>query len=100
MVTDSVSVVAPSVVDTAIPMRGALHSASTRWGFWLRWLPTFFGFIAGGVLATAVSGRLDSLPAAAAGGALAGAVIGTGQWLVLLRLLPGAAWWIVASTIG
>ena len=70
------------------------------WGFWLRWLPTFVGFIAGGALATGVSGRLDSLPAAVAGGALAGAVIGGGQWLVLRHLLPGAAWWIAATAAG
>jgi hypothetical protein len=43
---------------------------------------------------------LDSLPAAVAGGAVAGAVIGGGQWLVLRRLLPGAAWWIAATALG
>jgi hypothetical protein len=69
-------------------------------GFWLRWLPTFLGFIAGGALATAVGGRLDSLPAALAGGALAGGVIGGGQWLVLRRVLPGATWWIAATALG
>jgi hypothetical protein len=40
---------------------------------------------------------LDSLSAAVVGGALAGTVIGGGQWLVLRRLLPGAAWWIAAT---
>lgn len=75
-------------------------SAGTGRGFWLRWLPTFIGFIAGGALATGVGGRLDSLPAAVAGGALAGAVIGAGQWLALRRLLPGAAWWIAATAVG
>ena len=63
-------------------------------------MPTFAGFIVGGALATGVSGRLDSLPAAVVGGALAGAVIGGGQWLVLRRLLPGAVWWIAATAIG
>ena len=31
---------------------------------------------------------------------MAGAVIGGGQWLVLRRLLPGAAWWIAATALG
>jgi hypothetical protein len=88
------------LVGAAIPKRGELHGGPTVLGFWLRWLPTFVGFIAGGALATAVSGRLDSLSAAVAGGALAGAVIGGGQWLVLRRLLPGAAWWIAATAVG
>jgi hypothetical protein len=74
--------------------------ALTRWGFLLRWFLTFIGFIAGGAVATAVSGRLDSLAAALVGGALAGAVIGGGQWLVLRRVLPGAAWWIGATAVG
>jgi hypothetical protein len=80
--------------------RTGADSGTTRWGFWLRWLPTFIGFIVGGALGTAVSGRLDSLPAAIVGGALAGAVIGGGQWLVLRRVLPGAAWWIGATAVG
>src|SRR5688572_14747944 len=100
MTTDAVSVITPTALDAAIPMGGKPHAESTRRGFWLRWLPTFVGFIAGGALATAVSGRLDSVPAALVGGALAGAVIGGGQWLVLRRLLPGAAWWIAATAVG
>jgi hypothetical protein len=100
MATDAVSVITPTSVGAKIPMRGELHAELTRRGFWLRWLPTFVGFIAGGALATAASGRLDSLAAAVVGGALAGAVIGGGQWLVLRRLLPGAAWWIVATAVG
>jgi hypothetical protein len=97
MATDAVSVTTPTSLGAAIPMQGKPHAESTRRGFWLRWLPTFVGFIAGGALATAVSGRLDSLAAAVVGGALAGAVIGGGQWLVLRRRLPSAAWWIAAT---
>jgi hypothetical protein len=100
MATDSVSIVVPSLVDAAVPMRSELHVELTRRGFWLRWLPTFIGFIAGGALATAVAGRLDAVTAAVIGGALAGAVIGGGQWLVLRRMLPGAAWWIAATAVG
>jgi hypothetical protein len=73
---------------------------STTWGIWLRWLPTFIGFIAGGALAQAVSGPVDALPAAVSGGALAGAVIGAGQWLALRMLLPHGAWWIPATAVG
>jgi hypothetical protein len=100
MANDSVSIVVPSLVDAAVPLHSELHVELTRRGFWLRWLPTFIGFIAGGALATAVAGRLDSVTAAVIGGALAGAVIGGGQWLVLRRVLPGAAWWIAATAVG
>lgn len=33
-------------------------------------------------------------------GAVGGAVLGVCQWLVLRRSLPGARWWILATTIG
>ena len=33
-------------------------------------------------------------------GALTGTVIGIFQWLVLRRLIPGAGWWIIATSIG
>ena len=69
-------------------------------GFWLRWMPTLVGVFAGGALATGVSGRLDSPGAALLGGAVAGAVIGGGQWLVLRLLLPNALWWIAATAVG
>jgi hypothetical protein len=100
MANEAISAVAPSVVDAAMPIPGELRAEPTRRDFWLRWLPTFISFIAGGALATAVSGRLDSLPAAVTGGALAGVVIGGAQWLVLRRLLPGAVWWIAATAVG
>jgi hypothetical protein len=73
---------------------------TTMRGFWLRWLPTFLGFIAGGALAIAVVDRVDSLGTALIGGVLAGAVIGAGQWLVLRGRLPHAAWWIAATAAG
>jgi hypothetical protein len=77
-----------------------MNSELNRRDFWLRWVPTFIGFIAGGALGTAVAGRLDSVTAALIGGAVTGAVIGGGQWLVLRRVLPGAKWWIGASSVG
>ncbi len=48
-----------------------------------RWIPTFLAFPLGGFLAMVVVGSLDGPLTAAAGGLLAGAVIGTGQWLAL-----------------
>jgi hypothetical protein len=48
-----------------------------------RWLPTFLGFPIGGLLAIETVGSLDGPVPAAAGGLLAGAVIGTAQWLAL-----------------
>lgn len=68
--------------------------------FWLRWLPTFIGFIAGGALGSAVAGRLDSVAAALIGGAVAGAVIGAAQYLALRPFLPGSILWIPATAVG
>jgi hypothetical protein len=48
-----------------------------------RWLPTFAAFPIGGWLAWGTVGSLDDPVSAAAGGLLAGAVIGAGQWLAL-----------------
>jgi hypothetical protein len=73
---------------------------ATMRGFLVRWLPTFLGFIAGGSLAIAVVDRVDSLGTAVVGGALAGLVLGSGQWLVLRNRLPHAGWWIAATSAG
>lgn len=73
---------------------------STSRSFWLRWLPTFVGFIVGGAIATAVTGPVTNVIAAVGGGAIAGAVIGAGQWLALRSRLPDAIWWIPATAIG
>jgi hypothetical protein len=48
-----------------------------------RWLPTFLAFPIGGWIAVAAVGSVDGPATAAAGGLLAGAVIGIGQWLAL-----------------
>jgi hypothetical protein len=48
-----------------------------------RWLPTFLAFPIGGWIAVAAVGSVDGPLTAAAGGLLAGAVIGIGQWLAL-----------------
>jgi hypothetical protein len=48
-----------------------------------RWLPTFLGFPIGGYIATQIVGSLHDPVSAAAGGLVAGAIIGGGQWLAL-----------------
>jgi hypothetical protein len=48
-----------------------------------RWLPTFLGFPLGGFLAFYTVGSVTDPARAAAGGLLAGAVIGAAQWLAL-----------------
>jgi hypothetical protein len=59
---------------------------------WLLWTAGFVAFIIGGALATAVVGRIDDVGSALLGGMIAGAVIGTGQWLVARRLLDAQTW--------
>jgi hypothetical protein len=63
-----------------------------------RWLPTFLAFPLGGLLAIETVGSLHDPVSAAAGGLLAGAVIGAGQWLALRSLGIGSRW--VAYTAG
>jgi hypothetical protein len=57
-----------------------------------RWLPTFLAFPLGGLLAIETIGSLDDPLSAAAGGLLAGTVIGAGQWLALRSRGIGPAW--------
>ncbi len=57
-----------------------------------RWLPTFLAFPIGGYLAIETVGSLDDPLSAVAGGLLAGAVIGAGQWLALRSRGIGRRW--------
>ena len=59
---------------------------------WLLWTAGFVAFPIGGALATAVVGRINDVGSALLGGLIAGAVIGTGQWLVARRLLDAQTW--------
>ncbi len=59
---------------------------------WLLWTAGFVAFIVGGALATAAVGRVNDVGSALLGGLIAGAVIGTGQWLVARRLLDAKTW--------
>jgi hypothetical protein len=61
-----------------------------------RWLPTFLAFPLGGFIAIETVGSLDGVAAAAAGGLVAGAVIGAAQWLALRA--DGIGWRWVAYT--
>jgi uncharacterized membrane protein len=66
---------------------------------WLLWTAGFVAFIIGGALATAVVGRINDVGSALIGGLIAGAVIGTGQWLVARRLLGNPQTWIPATAV-
>jgi hypothetical protein len=78
----------------------SLFDPVTAKGLWLRWLPTFLGFPLGGLIAMAVLGPVTSLTNGLIGGAVAGAVLGTGQWLVLRGRLAKTEWWIPATAVG
>ncbi|HSO56270.1 MAG TPA: hypothetical protein VL330_26805 [Actinomycetes bacterium] len=77
------------------------HRFNTR--TWLLWLAGFLSFPIAGVAAGAVAGRIDDAGSALLGGLVAGAVIGTGQWLVARHLLDPRTWipaTAVAMSIG
>ena len=59
---------------------------------WLLWTAGFLAFPIAGVLAEALTGRINDFSSALIGGMVAGAVIGTGQWLVARRLLDPRTW--------
>jgi hypothetical protein len=59
---------------------------------WLLWTAGFLSFPIAGIAAEAVVGRIDDAGSALVGGLVAGAVIGTGQWLVARRLLDAQTW--------
>jgi uncharacterized membrane protein len=64
---------------------------------WLLWTAGFVAFFIGGALATALTGRINDFGSALVGGMVAGAVIGTGQWLVARHLLGNPQTWIPAT---
>jgi hypothetical protein len=59
---------------------------------WLLWTAGFLAFPIAGILAEALTGRINDASSALVGGMVAGAVIGTGQWLVARRLLDAQTW--------
>lgn len=65
---------------------------------WAWPLAVLLGFPVGGYIASLVVGPVDSIGAAFLGGLIAGAVVGTVQWLALRHVV---SWlWIVATSIG
>src|SRR5690349_21395725 len=64
---------------------------------WLLWTAAFVSFPLAGIAAQAAVGRINDAMAALAGGVIAGAVIGTGQWLAARRLLGDPLAWIAAT---
>jgi hypothetical protein len=65
----------------------------------LLWLLTAFSFPLGGLISITLGGTTNAPLTAAFGGLIAGAVIGTAQWLVL-RTRNVTPWWIAASAGG
>jgi hypothetical protein len=59
---------------------------------WLLWTAGFLAFPIAGILAEALTGRINDFGSALVGGMVVGAVIGTGQWLVARRLLDPRTW--------
>jgi len=64
---------------------------------WLLWTAAFVSFPIAGIAAQAAVGRVNDAVAALLGGLIAGAVIGTGQWLAARRLLGDPWAWIGAT---
>jgi hypothetical protein len=64
---------------------------------WLLWTAGFVSFPIAGIAAQAAAGRINDAVAALVGGLVAGAVIGTGQWLAARRLLGDPLAWIAAT---
>jgi hypothetical protein len=86
---------APAALSSSIDQRG--QSASFR--PWWRWLLTALAFPPAGLVAHVVAGPVDSVPAAALNGIIAGAGVGAAQW-ALLRHRDVSRTWITATAVG
>ena len=76
----------------------AQPEALSRLRIWAWPLAALLGFPIGGLIANLTVGAVDSVGTAIAGGLIAGAVVGTAQWLALKQVVP---WhWIVATSLG
>jgi hypothetical protein len=73
-------------------------STLTRPRVWAWPLAALLGFPIGGYIANLAVGAIDSVGAAIAGGLIAGAVVGTAQWLALRQFIPWL--WIAATSLG
>jgi hypothetical protein len=77
-----------------------MSSRSNTITSWARWLATFIGFPAAGVVARLVVGDVDSVGAAAIGGLAGGIVLGAVQALVGGVARGQRARWAVATAVG
>jgi hypothetical protein len=68
--------------------------------FYGLWLLTFLGMPIGGGLARLIVGPADTVVRSLLAGALAGAVIGLAQWLMLRQVRPIGPVWIAATAAG
>jgi len=80
-----------------------------EWWFWLKWVPASAVTVgaAGVALWPAIWAQAPAwvvFGALAVGGAVgsvvAGAVVGTAQWLILRRRVHRGGWWVLASAVG
>jgi hypothetical protein len=76
----------------------ATPEALARPPVWAWPLASLLGFPIGGLIANLIVGAVDSVGAALAGGLIAGAVVGTAQWLALRSVVPWL--WIPATSLG
>lgn len=66
---------------------------------WKRWIPTFLAFPISGLLVIETIGSIGSVATAAAGGLVAGLIIGTAQWFAL-KPTGLSPLWIVGTSAG
>jgi hypothetical protein len=76
----------------------ATPGALSRPRTWAWPLAALLGFPIGGYIANLIVGAVDSVGAAIVGGLIAGAVIGSAQWLALRRFVPWL--WIAVTSLG
>ena len=81
-------------------VRRTASTNPTTWRTVLRWMVSFAGYPLGGLAAFLVSGPVDALAAALAGGFLTGAILGAVQAWALGRARPHSIAWVSATAVG
>ena len=99
MTTDPISTTRSRAGVAATPAPGQPMPDPRRFNVkgWLLWTAAFVSFPIAGIAAQAAAGRINDAVSALVGGLVAGAVIGTGQWLAARRLLGDPLAWILAT---
>jgi hypothetical protein len=85
-----------SLSHTSSPPATAVTLSRPR--VWAWPLAALLGFPIGGYVANLAVGAVDSVGAAIAGGLIAGAVVGTAQWVALRQFVPWL--WVAATSLG